>query len=115
MESCACSFSARSRPCRNSFFAASDDVVTGIFPPAGDAAGLAESWPAYAPTPNEETAMAMATAPARTEKPFGFIVSLLGTGMSLAALWWQFERSDRDAVAESTAQAVVTTAHESQK
>jgi tRNA threonylcarbamoyl adenosine modification protein YjeE len=37
IESCACSFSASSRPCRNSFFAASEAVVTGILPLSGEA------------------------------------------------------------------------------
>src|SRR5439155_7383965 len=31
-ESCARSFSARARPCKNSFLASADFVVTGIFP-----------------------------------------------------------------------------------
>src|SRR5206468_209420 len=44
-ESCARSFSARSRPCRNSFFASSDFVVTGTLPPplaTGDIAPVLE-------------------------------------------------------------------------
>ena len=77
MESCPCSFSASSRPCRNSFFAASDAVVTGILPLSGAPAAAPAFWPAGEAPAIEANPRAKDIATIRSGNSFRVIVSLL--------------------------------------